>query len=276
MTGTSASVNASKPGASGLPAPKVRLWNNQNLAIQTQVVDTSPGSGALMQVLPTVLVQVVALGIPEAIMTDPVFALRLELLRYRRRTANASASTGSGFKDAAYHHPTHGPGPSGNGSHTHGGTQSLPAATLNVRLTEWPVLQHGAVIDVTDSMHSFMQMALVEYRDPAGAPLFVPAVVPCGTRRGSLARRRWPCGPNLTPGYFRFRWSITDPTDQRKQRIHGPESVTVSLTPDVHPFRDEPMIAGGNPLGLATVSVRPDYEARRTRAWIGSVSRLPR
>ena len=261
----------------GLPAPKIRLWQGDGTTVQT--ADAFPSTNATVAVTPLVRVQAVILNVPESIITGTTFDLRLELLHYRRRKTSANSLSGSGLKEASYRHPSNAVAVSGNGSHTHGGDQGgISPAVQAIRQSEWPVTAHGQVIDVTAGMHAFMALGQVRYRDPAGVEQTFLALMPCGRSSPSMNnRQRYPYSPTFYPGYYRFRLSVIDPSDPRGQRLTGPASETVSLTNHIFPFRpDAPVVDPSNPLELVpTATLRGDFSGTVTRAWIGSVSRLP-
>lgn len=269
MTLTNGSLT-SKPGAPGLPAPIIRLAQN-SAGFNPEVALGSPVSNTSVAVSVANLASVSVHGLPQEIMDDLArYVPKLELLRYvSRRTAKFQFSRN--FRNSGYIHPAHGPSPSGNGSHTHGGGISNSPVINAIRPTEWDVTNWGQVIDVTQGIFGFLQMSSVYWRDSVGALNLLDVLRPSGSGISDGFGRRFAYSGAYKPAYYRFRWSIIDPTDPRGQRITGPQSEKLSVTNEVHPFIPAP------PVGLLqTATIDPRFDARRARMWIGSVSRLPR
>lgn len=268
MSGTGASITL---GGGGIMLPAPVLRTARNYATVAYSVD-----GA--SVTPKSIASVSVHGLPQAVMDDlGAFKPKLELMRYVS-TRSRQQGIGRNWTTNGYVHPSHGPAPSGNGSHTHGGIHSASAGLAAIRPTEWDVANWGQVIDVTQGMHGFMVMRRVAYRMPSTGLQntgVIDAVVPSVNTSVSFGRR-FPYGRNFRPGYFKFRWSIIDPTDDRGQRITGPLSDTVSLSAEIFPFL--PADAWLDPVNgdyHATATIDPRYQPRVTRMWVGSVSRLP-
>jgi hypothetical protein len=124
-----------------------------------------------------------------------------------------------------------------------------------------------------------MQNQIIQYRDPTGVNNSLRLMVPAGSAgKNTTMGTRYPYEGRFRPGFFAFRWSIIDPSDSRGQRIWGPLSELVSLTTNVFPFRPDVAVPyPTNPsIMAATATVRPDFDLKASRFWIGSVSRLPR
>ncbi|MFZ1491134.1 MAG: hypothetical protein WAS51_14445 [Ilumatobacteraceae bacterium] len=277
MSGTAASVLVSAGGVA-LPAPVVRAGATPAVYDSN---DKFPQMGATVQVTVQNPATVSAHGLPAEVMANlDKYRPKLELLRYvpKRTTSTTWSRT---MRNAGYVHPSHGPGASGDGSHTHGGMHTgLPAATMAIRPTEWDVLAWGQVIDVTQGMTGFLNLRDVTYRQPStGSEAYSQVTCPCPSGRSGYSNpgRRFPYGRVFRPGYYEFRWSIIDPTDDRGQRLTGPTSATVSITSDVFPFiPDEAWLDTINGDYHATATVDARYDPRLLRVWVGSVSRLPR
>lgn len=278
MGGTAASVVASAGGIM-LPAPVVRAGGG---VMTYQSNKGLPRDGNVLDVNVLNPATVAVHGLPQVVMDNIAeFKPKLELMRYvsKRTTASSWSRT---MRNAGYVHPSHGPSPSGNGSHTHGGVHAtLPAATVAIRHTEWDVTGWGQVIDVTQGMTGFLYLRGIVYRMPSAGAAQVTNVIdllcPSGKSWNGLPGRRFPYATPYKPGYYKFRWSVIDPTDDRGQRITGPLSDTVSITTDVFPFI--PGDAWLDPLDStyhATATLDPRTKADWLRVWVGSVSRLPR
>lgn len=242
--------------------------------------DGSPRNGASVSVKVLNPASVSVHGLPQEVMGDiSKYQPKLELMRYvpKRTTKTGWSRT---MRNAGYVHPSHGPGASGNGSHTHGGGHNLPVGTTAIRHTEWDVTGWGQVIDVTQGLTGFLGMMRVTYRAPStGAQVFSTLAAPCpaGRKLQAVPGRRFPYGGNFAPGYYKFRWSIVDPTDDRGQRLSGPLSDTVAITTEVFPFiPEDAWLDTINGDYHATASVDARFEPRALRVWVGSVSRLPR
>lgn len=277
MSGTAASVVVGAGGVA-LPAPVVRAGAGPALY---DANDKIPILGAVVQVRVQNPVSVSVHGLPAEVMANlDKYQPKLELLRYvsKRTTRTTWSRT---MRNAGYVHPSHGPGASGNGSHTHGGAHSgLPPATTAIRPTEWDVLAWGQVIDVTQGMTGLLHLRDVAYRKASsGLETYSTVTCPCPSGRTGYANpgRRFPYGAAFRPAYYKFRWSIIDPTDDRGQRLTGPTSDTVSITSEVFPFiPDEAWLDTINGDYHATAMVDARYDPRLLRVWVGSVSRLPR
>lgn len=277
MSATAASLSSSPAGIM-LPAPVVRAGGS---LVTYQTVKGPPSTGNITDVDVVNPVTVSVHGLPQQVMDDiETFKPQLELMRYVSKRTNANAWSRT-MRNAGYVHPSHGPAPSGNGSHTHGGLQAgVAPATRGIRPTEWPVTNWGQVIDVTQGMTGHMNLRPIQFRvASAGVETTanVDLICPSGLGGSSRPGRRFPYGKFYRPGYYKFRWSVIDITDPRGQRITGPLSDTVSLTTEVFPFLpDVSWLDVLNGDYHATASLDPRLNAGRLRAWIGSVSRLPR
>lgn len=198
------------------------------------------------------------------------YSPQLELLRYVGKRAKAAIITSRNFRNSGYVHPVNGPAVSGNGSHTHGGSQ--PFAIGAERRTEWPVTNWGQVVDVTSGAYAFMQYDLVPHRTAFQTVAFaVKGIMPSGSKNNRMMGKRFPYWGRYKPAYFAFRWSIIDKSDPRKQRITGPMSNIVSLTNEIFPF--DP---ADTDQGQSTATVSPRFDGLRGQFFTGSVSRLPR
>lgn len=252
-----------------LPAPVVRAGGAAQVYAMAK---GAPLYGNVMTVKVQNPVTVSAHGLPQVVLENlATYKPQLELMRYvSRRTATSTFSRG--MRNAGYVHPSHAPLPSGTGSHTHGGAHAgIGSSVAAIRPTEWPVTNYGQVIDATQGLTGFLQLHDVYFRDPTGVVAATPLPCPSGRVAQQLPGRTFAYSRPFKPGYFRFRWSIIDPTDPRGQRISGPLSDTVSLTTNVYPFTPHLPIDG-----LATASVNPNCIPDELRVWLGSTSRLPR
>lgn len=263
MSGTSGSL-ATSTGGITLPAPVLRRASSL-LAPPALYIEEA---GAATQVNTLSIVTASVHGFPDEIMQNLAqYQPQLELLRYVPRRTREPFRNRS-IVGGGYVHPSHGPAASGNGHHTHGGVHTKTAAVMAIRPTEWAVMNWGQVIDVTQGMFGFMRGMFIQYRDPTGngATLWATTAAP----QKAVIGTRFPYSSAFRPGYYRFRWSIIDPSDARGQRISGPLSDTVSVSTAVFPFSPAPPIGGG-----ATATVVATFNHRLLNTWLGSVSRLP-
>ncbi len=274
MSGTSGSLNMSSGGVV-LPAPKVQLFVPALGAADVSVAKVQPSSGGLVQINLVRRCKVTVPGMSQEILDNTAeYDPQLELLRFVRRKSSDRASSGNGAKTSAYVHPAHGPAASGNGSFTHGGAHGGTAPVLTaVRETEWPLLTDAKFVDVTQGMWSFMCWADdIAYRDSTGNYAPFSGVYPAemAAQRRRLSGRRFPYSSAYSPGYFAFRISIKDPSDQRGKRIHGPVSQTVRLVNEKFPFNPAGLEAGSN---RALADLSKGYDSQRGNMFF--VTRLP-
>lgn len=249
-----------------LPTPKPRVNGLSDGGLVVQVPVGSSAGSTFTNVTFTQQVEVTVPNIPQLLLDDPSFDLRLELMRYRRKTAYDGSSA---YK--CYVHPSNAPATSGDGNHTHGGEHGgSSSAVAALRVTEWQLTSHGQVTDVSQSMASFMIWKDVEYRTATGSGN-VNCLCPSTGNTKNVTYYRFPYQAIYSPGYFKFRCSIVDPTDERGQRLTGPESEVVSITSERHPFPVFGYDGSGYPYTDAT-----GVDTTRIGAWIGETSRLPR
>jgi len=250
----------------GLPAPQVRLAQNNN-GVPVQVSNDNPG---LLQtpidIAPANLIQVVVQDIPEAVFSTPGLALSLEMVALRRhkRVTNRGG----------YAHGAH-TVPSGNGSWSRGGTHRDHVGNLLTiqRQTEWFPAQNGELLDVTAGPWSYMQTITCFYRDPTATTKFANNAVPVLT--STLLRRRYYVPPrhksycDFSYGRYAFRWAATDLSDTHspQQRVSGPLSPIITVGQAVHPFIDEWIDWGDGPHKAATLN--PSSSENIGKAWIG-------
>jgi hypothetical protein len=257
-------------GGVALPAPKVQTFR-PDVPYDPEVSDSIPIGGSALTVPTKRWITVTTPGIPRYILDDvATYKPQIELLRYTRSTGARSLVTGQRHKNVGYVHPSNGPGASGNGSFTHGGSHAVSPAIAALRQTEWPILTGKEHTDVTRGMCGFMAMLFVSWRDASGAQNSIQLPCPTGSRsRFPLPGARFPYSRTFTPGYFAFRLSVVDPSDPRGKRIHGPVSEVVSLTTNEFPFDPD----GLDPLGKAAATLNTQPLA--LNFWIGASSRLP-
>lgn len=274
MSGTSASSAGGGGGGLGLPAPVVRVGEFDPSNNTYQVPDQNPAAaGGTVGVTVRSQVSISVHGLPQAIFADlATYQPKLELMRYvRRRTTTDRFSRN--FRTNGYVHPSSVAFSNPSGSHTHGGGHpTISGVVTPLRQTEWDVLNFGQVIDVTQGMLGFMHIANVPWRDSLGNQGTTKLVVPSGSSMNGGFGKRYPYAGIYYPGYYKFRWSIIDPSDDRGQRVTGPLSDTVSITTEVFPF----IPAAADPFGRAAANLNPAHDFQNLRAWVGSVSRLPR
>jgi len=272
---TGNNVTVRQPGLMpGLPAPKVTLINADS-SITRYATQGGPSGNATAKVVTGHDVRVTVPGIPEEILDNIAkYQPQIELMRYRRKTANSGNAFRSSAK-AGFVHPSHGPAPSGGGKYTHGGDHGGlggAPATLALRLTEWPVTGPAIALDATQGVLGFMGIFDVRYRDNTGIENVVSALCPHGySSANRMPGRRFPYARAFTPGYFEFRLSVIDPSDPRGKRIHGPSSTRVVCSNTYFPF----IPAGLSALGKAQADIDPRHQPDRVNFWLGSPSRLP-
>lgn len=271
MTGTSGAFNRKvSSGGAGLPAPVIRL-SISTTGLEVLVAKNNPNTNGVSTMTPVNLASVSVHGLPESIMSDLAgYKPQLELLRYVGTRTKSTSILSRNFRSSGYVHPVNGPAPSGNGHHTHGGIQ--PFVIGAERQTEWSVTNWGQVIDVTKGAYAFMQFGVVPYRTAFNTLAFDAfAMSASGTNNNRGMGKRFPYWGKYKPGYFAFRWSIIDKSDERGQRITGPMSNVISLTNEIFPFNP-----ANTDQGQATATIAPRYNALRGQFFVGSVSRLPR
>lgn len=277
MSGTNGSLGSDVAGGLMLPAPVVRAGKLALPFAPYRIIEQPPSqatSARLVNFQNPVSVSTHGMSF-EIMNNQDKYLPQLELMRYVRKRGAVSGRFGRSFQNNGYVHPSHGPGPSGNGSHTHGGLQTkVTALTQSLRPTEWAAGDWGTEIDVTQGMLGFLHFIPVTYRDAIFDEQVVEAPVPSGSSSNRRHGKRFPYAGIFRPAYYKFRWSIIDPTDERGQRIHGPLSETVSVTSNKFPFLPEDMYNDGG-IFKATCSINPGYSVNDLRAWIGAVSRIP-
>lgn len=248
-----------------LPAPQIGF---RNTLASYAVADVMPSNPTVVAADVEREVWVTAPGIPAGILDDPAkFGLQLELLRYRRKTGRQDMVGGNSNRSGGYVHPSHGPAPV-DGSFTHGGKHGgAEPAIQALRPTEWPIMSGADAINVTQGILGFMAFDTVYYRDSAFSASGVKSIV-CSTKR---SKRGGSPGKtfgytNYLGGYFAFRFSVKDPSDDRAKRIWGPMSVPVYCAGAVHPFVPNGATVGGQ----AIVAVNPIYaDVPFASFWIG-------
>jgi hypothetical protein len=278
MSGTSGSFRPKAQSGVSLPAPIVRLVKNPSTSFL--ISEGSPQADVTGSNTPQNLAQVTVYGIPQSIMEDlSTNKLQLELMRYiGTRSGTLNPVYASGSQRSGWVHPAHGPTVNA-GSHTHGGAHNIGPSINALRETEWPVTNWGQKVDVTQGALGFMQNQFVQYRDPTGANNSLQLMVPSGSSgKNTMMGTRYPYEGRFRPSYFSFRWSIIDPSDSRGQRIWGPTSEVLYLSNNIFPFVPDVAVPyPNNPAVMAaTATVRPNFDLKSSRFWVGSVSRLPR
>jgi hypothetical protein len=265
MSGTNGSVLSGTAGV-GLPSPVVRLGG---APVTVEVADGSPVTNNTLSVSVLTQATVSAHGLPRFVLDDiDTYRPQLELMRYvGRRTRSVTFSRN--FKNSGYVHPSDGV-TSPSGSYTHGGGQ--PFTIGGFRQTAWPVSFHGEVFNVTQGVLAFMQVGSIQFRDATGTVNAVNTLHPAGVFMNVNRGKRYPYDGKHKPGYFAFRWSVIDPSDDRGQRVTGPLSSVISCTNEVFPFIPDVSLADGR----ATASIAAQFDERVARLFVGSVSRLPR
>jgi hypothetical protein len=226
------------------------------------VADTLASSGVTIQVTPIRRVKVTVPGLPTSILERAAeYQPLIELVRYTRRHSRDNQSSGNGTKTAAYVHPAHGLGASGNGSFTHGGIHGgADAAVQAIRPTEWPIASIYDALDVTQGLLGFMCIGTGRYRDNTGNLSNVDLLYPSdmAQQRSRVGGRRFPYTQSFTPGYYAFRLSVRDLSDPRGKRIHGPLSQTIVATTQQFPFNPAGVDSGGR----AQADVSGNYNPR--------------
>ena len=273
-----ASHSYAQSSASGLPVPNITLASPAKYAstlLNPNGVDyTFSSAGDKVSVASLPLFS--AMNIPAQLMTDDS-DLRLELMIYKRESGGQNAA--GKRKESGYKHPTH----SGDiGTTSLGGPQTPALSNSRYRggrntqntptRTEWRVTNNGQQI-LIDTLGDFLVAKQIGYRDANGQQQLLDAYVQTNTRAHSGGQNRVPLNvfgysPMFKPLYFRFRFSITDQSDVRAQRITGPESQTIAFSSSVFPFavNEEQTFS----LGAVCNNVQNGYNFRRFNAWFES------
>jgi hypothetical protein len=260
MSNTAINAKA-KQAAASLPAPRIKIQKLQN-GQKYDIGFVAASQSSLESVTVRKTCQATVYGIPEEIMKNlSKYQLQLELLRY----ANGKKSK------AGYKHPSNVASGLPLGGRTHGGMQNV-SGTLSLRQSEWAVTNYGQVIDVTSALFGYMFFGEIRYRDNTGNLNVIEGIYPFRTTK--TFGKRFAYSRLFTPARFRFRWSVLDLTDARKQRIFGPVSDVVTVSSLIFPFIPDLPIAAGPYAGSSTASINAKYDPRLASMWIGD-GRLP-
>ena len=276
MSGSSASLNSSGGAGGGLPVPYIQLAS----ALEQKLTAYNPNAAGFM---------VSADGTKLGFITMPIFTakeipealfekdLRLEVLWYTRKSLKAKGGSSRG-----YVHPTHTAGlssesPTGGApvaptlpnSRFRGGQRNI----FDGFVSEWSVTKNGQRFFI-DGLGKFFQVQSINYINGAGVSqanvqAFVPTNVaanggqsPNPSGFGYSARYR--------PNYFKFRFSIQDPSDPRA-RITGAETGVFVVAPAIHPFVQD--VAASQAAGHTVNKINTGYDATRFNVW--RETRLP-
>ena len=281
----STAAHYERPNTPPLPAPKVMLYKPLPAPL-LRICDQSILAGNLVDVTTKRHVKISCPGIPQEIFDNlPLYEPLLELMRYTGGgTVGLTPSQGgNGSEGSAYVHPSN-IIPSGNGSFTHGGLQSVSGvgpALAALRQTEWPVTLPVESFDVTQGLLSFMVLGIVPYRNAVtslgAGTLGIYSASAALRRRKFVQSKRFPYGNIYSPGYFQFRLSIKDPRDERGKRIHGPSSIKISCSNSIFPFDPAPTVPFNVPIigGAAQAFLNLNFISEEANFWLGSTSRLP-
>lgn len=248
-----------------LPAPQVGF---RNPVSAYAVADETADNTSLVTTQVEREVWVTAPGVPAAILEDPAkFGLQLELMRYRRKTGRQDIAVGNSNRSGGYVHPSHGPAPTA-GSFTHGGAHGGASLEVrSIRPTEWPILDGADTVNVTQGILGFMAYSKVVFREALDLNVAIKSIV-CAAKRqkaGSSPGKTFGYA-NYLGGYFAFRFSIRDITDDRAKRVWGPMSIPIYCAGAIHPFAPNGSTVGGQ----AIVAINPVYvEEPRASFWIG-------
>jgi hypothetical protein len=277
MSGTSASTRPQRVTAAvGLPVPRIYLVapNKARVGANPAAVTYTVAIGGeklQMQSMPYLS----ASEIPKELFDRD---LRLELLRYSVKKGSTAQKRGrSGYK-----HPTHlvtdGPAWLGHSGATpvapslptskHRGGSSASGLRMT---TEWAIASADSSF-LIDTLGDFYYPSLVSYFDTVGNNPQLAVHIPSDTasRGYSAPRQVFGYSPKYRPNYFRFRFSVSDPTDPRN-RIVGPYSETVVMAPSVHPFIQD--VAATQTLGRVAVKVNSNFNPLVYNTWLET--RLP-
>jgi len=217
-----------------------------------------------------------ALEVPEAALA---FDLRLELLWFRKERRKAHGGGANGYR-----HPTHGiPSDAGLASPT-GGSPVAPVlpvsrfrggdpANLGPRVSEWSVTKVGQRFFI-DTLGLYFVRTAVSYMTTAGGGagnttnLFVPSFI----RASGLSAdpRGFGYASMYRPNYFKFRYSIQDPNDERA-RLTGPTSGTIVCAHAVHPFVQNAAATAAN--GYTSLEIDTGFNPDQANCWFET--RLP-
>lgn len=283
MSGTSASTRPSpRVVAVGLPVPRIylvapnkaRAGANPNNIDFTEMLD---GAQVRMESMPYLS----ASEIPKELFARD---LRLELLRYSVKKGSTAQKRGrSGYK-----HPSH-EVPNGIGwlgltgatpvapplpsSKHRGGSRANTLGTSNAQrmTTEWAVANADSSF-LIDTLGDFYTPSFVQFNSGGLGSLPLEVHVPSDrAARGFTAPRNlFGYGATYRPNYFKFRFSVSDPTDPRN-RITGPTGDTFVMAPSVHPFIQD--VAASELNGTTVVIVNRRFDSKRYNVWMNT--RLP-
>ena len=217
-----------------------------------------------------------ALEVPEAALA---LDLRLELLWFRKERRKTHGGGANGYR-----HPTHGiPGDPGLASPT-GGSPVAPVlpmsrfrggdpANLGPRVSEWSVTKVGQQFFI-DTLGLYFVRYPVNYMTTGGGGagttvgLFVPSF---GRTCGIAADQKgFGYASVYRPNYFKFRYSIQDPNDERA-RLTGPTSGTIACAHAVHPFVQNAAATAAN--GYTSLELDTGFDPDRANCWFET--RLP-
>jgi hypothetical protein len=259
-----------------LPVPRILLSNplksggarNPNGIDYTLAKD---GQKLFMRSMPLFT----AIEIPEALFA---MDLRLELVRYSSRHHNNAKPRGHD----GYKHPTHN-NTDGAGWNSHCG--ATPVATnlpnskfrggLNAEasrsITEWSVTSSTQSF-LIDTLGDFYTLDNILYRDTSGNNQFITMYVPSdrSANGGQTARGTFGYSARHRPNYFKFRFSVADPSNDR-QRITGAETDTFVMAPYVHPFVQD--VVSSQAFQQTNISIDPNFSPTVFNVWLRT--RLP-
>ena len=283
MTGTSASFRPRAVAAVGLPVPRVYL-----VAPSKARAGANPNGIDYMEMLDAAQVRVQSMPYLSASeIPKELFArdLRLELLRYSVKKGSTTQKRGrSGYK-----HPTHevtnGAGwlglsgatpvaaPLPLSKHRGGSRATTTGAPNSQRMTtEWSVADADASF-LIDTLGDFYMPGSVFYNTaagPSGGLLNVHVPSDRAARGFASPRNVFGYAAAYRPNYFKFRFSVSDPTDPRN-RITGPTGDTFVMAPSVHPFIQD--IAASQTAGFVVVRLNDRFDPKAYNVWMNT--RLP-
>lgn len=264
MAGTGGSFSAQ--GGSSLPTPKIRLKHNTSTPADVSVRSVGFGGvGDVDSFNVRRAVDVVAMDVTEQQIEA---GLHVEMVVYRNSKSRSAQSTQNpdNSREAGYIIPASVIG-GVNPLQAYGGTTrgGLPnnVAVAGDRPNHYKVTQKNEALPVWEYLHNRLVFDNVQYRTTTGNVLAQQVTIPFTNYRsrayypGSI----FPYSGHYRPYYFAFRYIVWDAFEETF--VSGPLTKTLVLSPEVHPFRYNPVASAT--LGLPSCSVSPGFDPRRLK-----------
>lgn len=270
MSGTSASI-VNKNAGFFLPVPHIVLANllnsGQGVNPQSNPFSYTSTAGDKLAVIRMPLFS--AVDLPKLLFDND---LRLELLWYRNEVTRQR-----GGGSAGYRHPTHSPA----GGTIDDPTGSAPPAAIlptsrfrgngstnEKQVSEWSINKNGQKFHIATLAH-FFTIENIDYRDVTGGISTIELFVPRNRAAYGLSASHKLKGYSnrYRNNYFRFRFSIADPSDLRA-RITGPETQTIVMGNSTFAFSQD--VAASQAIGKTCLRIAPGFDARSFNCWFST------